>query len=115
MAAIKADSKSSQWMDAQGSYEVNRNTLNKNELSLTIKSQPGGTWLDAEFNAHQNVRHVLELSIAHFHLDSSRTYEVLLVRGSEQRSLPLEASLQEAGVEGGDQLLIRTVGRTVDG
>ncbi len=88
--------------------------MNKNELSLTIKSQSGGTW-PAEFNLHQKVRLVLDKAIDQFHLDSSRTYEVLLVRGSEQCSLALDESLEGAGVLSGDQLLVRTVGRTVDG
>ncbi len=89
--------------------------MNKNELSLTIKSQSGGTWPAAEFNLHQKIRLVLDKAMDQFHLDSSRTYEVLLVRGSEQRSLPLDESLEGAGVLSGDQLLVRTVGRTVDG
>lgn len=89
--------------------------MNKNEISLTIKSQSGGTWPDAEFNRHQKVRHVLDKAVGQFHLDPSRTYEVLLVQGNEQRSLAPDDSLESAGVRTGDQLLIRTVGRTVDG
>lgn len=89
--------------------------MNKNEISLTIKSQSGGTWPDAEFNLHQKVRHLLDKAIDHFHLDTSRTYEVLLVRGSEQRSLTPDESIEGAGLRTGDQLLIRTIGRTVDG
>jgi hypothetical protein len=88
---------------------------NKNEIQLTIKSQAGGTWPDARFNVHQKIRHVLEKAVERFHLDPSLTYEVLLVRGGEQRSLPLDASIQDAGLHDGDLLLIRTVGRTVDG
>jgi uncharacterized protein with PhoU and TrkA domain len=88
---------------------------NKNEIGLTIKSQSGGTWPDAEFNVHQKVRHVLQKALDTFHLDTRLTYEVLLVRGSEQRSLPLDESLQNVGLRDGDLLLIRTVGRTVDG
>lgn len=89
--------------------------MNKNEISVTIKSQSGGTWSDAEFNQYQKVRHVLDKAVDYFHLDLSRTYEVLLVRGSEQRSLAPDDSLESAGVKSGDQMLIRTVGRTVDG
>ncbi len=89
--------------------------MNKNQLSLVLKSQSGGTWSDADFNLHQKVRHVLGVALDKFHLDSHLTYEVLLVRGAEQRSLPLDESLEGAGVRDGDLLLVRTVGRTVDG
>ena len=89
--------------------------MNKNRLTLVVKSQSGGTWPDAEFNLHQKVRHVLEAALGTFHLDSHLTYELLLVRGADQRSLPPDASLEDAGVRDGDLLLVRTVGRTVDG
>lgn len=82
---------------------------------MTIKSQSGGTWPDAEFNIHQAVRHLLGKAVDYFHLDASLAYEVLLVRGTDQRSLPLDASLDDAGVRDDDLLLVRTVGRTVDG
>jgi hypothetical protein len=89
--------------------------MNKNQLDLTIKSQTGSTWPNAEFNQHQKVRLVLEEAICHFHLDSSLQYEVILVQGGTQRSLQLEDSLEEAGVLSGDTLLVRTIGRTIDG
>lgn len=89
--------------------------MNKNHLSLVVKSQAGGTWPDADFNLHQKVRHVLGAALDKFNLESHLTYEVLLVRGTEQRSLPLDESLEGAGVRDGDLLLVRTVGRTVDG
>ncbi len=89
--------------------------MNKNQLDLTIKSQTGSTWLNAEFNLHQKVRLVLEEAIQHFHLDSSLQYEVILVQGGAQPSLQLEDSLEEAGVHSGDTLLVRTIGRTIDG
>lgn len=85
--------------------------MNKNQLSLTVKSQSGGTWPDAEFNMHHKVRHVLDAALKTLHLDTSRTYEVLL----DGRSLPLDASLAEAGVGDGALLLIRTIGHTIDG
>lgn len=87
--------------------------MSKNKISVTIKSQSGGTWPDAEFNIHQKVRHLLEKAIDEFHLDPQRTYEVVLDR--DARSLSLDASLADAGVRDGDLLLVRTVGRTVDG
>lgn len=89
--------------------------MNKNQLDLTIKSQTGSTWLNAEFNLHQKVQLVLEEAIQHFHLDSSLQYEVILVQGGTQRSLQLGDSLEDAGVHSGDILLVRTIGRTVDG
>ncbi len=89
--------------------------MNKNRLSLVVKSQAGGTWPDADFNLHQKVRHVLDAALDKFHLDARLTYEVLLVRGAEQRSLQPDESLVDAGVRDGDLLLVRTVGRTVDG
>lgn len=87
--------------------------MNKNQISLSIKSQSGGTWPDAEFNLHQKVRHLLGSAVKKFHLDEGRTYEVLLQRNGQ--SLSLEASLEDAGVRDGDSVLVRTVGRTVDG
>ena len=89
--------------------------MNKNQLDLTIKSQTGSTWPNAEFNLHQKVRLVLEEAIQHFHLDSSLQYEIILVQGGTQPSLQLEDSLEEAGVHSGDTLLVRTIGRTIDG
>ncbi len=35
--------------------------MNPNRLNLTIKSQSGGIWPDADFNANHKVRHVLEV------------------------------------------------------
>ncbi len=89
--------------------------MDKNELSVTIKSQSGRTWLDAVFNAHQSARHLLEKALHHFHLDARQQYEVLLVQGTGQRTIPLDESLAYAGVQTGETLLVRTVGRTVDG
>lgn len=89
--------------------------MNPNDMQVTIKSQSGGTWPDAIFNVHQQVRHLLDAAISHFHLDPHLSYEVLLVSGSQQRSLPLDTSLESTGVSSGDLLLIRTIGRTVDG
>lgn len=89
--------------------------MNKNDVILTIKSQSGGTWPDEIFNVHQKVRHLLSESLAHFHLDTSLNYEVLLVRSGEQRTLSPDQSLQDAGVRTGDTLMVRTIGRTIDG
>lgn len=89
--------------------------MNKNQISVTVKSQSGGIWPDAEFNLHQKVRHVLDLAIDRFHLASGLPYEVLLVQDGNQRSLPLDESLEDAVVRSGDLLLVRTIGRTVDG
>ena len=37
--------------------------MSKNKITVTIKSQSGGTWPEAEFNIHQKVRHLLEKAI----------------------------------------------------
>lgn len=87
--------------------------MNKNRISVTVKSQSGNTWPDAEFNIHQKLRLLLEKAMSEFHLDGGRTYEVILERTGQ--SLPLDAAFDEAGVRDGDVLLVRTVGRTVDG
>src|SRR5258708_8975183 len=89
--------------------------MNPNDVQVTVKSQSGGTWPDAVFNVHQHVRHLLDAAVSHFHLDPNLSYEVLLASGSQQRSLPLDTSLEAAGVRSRDLLLIRTIGRTVDG
>lgn len=89
--------------------------VNKNQITVMIKSQSGGTWPDAMFNLHQLVQHVLDKAMETFHLDARQSYEVLLVQGAIQRSLQLGESLADAGVRDGDLLLIRTIGRTVDG
>ena len=89
--------------------------MNTNQLNLTIKSQTGSTWPNAEFNVHQKVRLVLQEALQHFHLDASLQYEVILVQSGAQRSLQLDESLEDAGVHSGDTLLIRTIGRTIDG
>jgi hypothetical protein len=86
--------------------------MNKNQFTVTVKAQNGNTWPNAIFNVHQRVRHVIEAAVKELHLDASRTYEVLL---SGQRSLPLDASFEDAGVRDGDLLLIRTIGHTIDG
>jgi hypothetical protein len=86
--------------------------MNMNEISLTIKSASGGTWPDAEFNIREKVRQVLDQALKHFHLDHSLTYEVL-VAGS--RSLPLDESLHAAGVRDDDVLMVRSIGRPIDG
>ena len=89
--------------------------MNANDIHVTIKSQSGGTWPDAVFNVHQHIRHLLDEAVSHFHLDPHLSYEVLLASGSQQRSLPLDVSLEAAGIHSGDLVLIRTIGRTVDG
>lgn len=89
--------------------------MNKNEITIIVKSQAGGMWPDAVFNFHQKVRHVLDLALDHFHLDSGQHYEMLLVRGTAQQTLSADESLQDAGVRSGDTLLVRTIGRTIDG
>lgn len=89
--------------------------MNTNQLNLTIKSQTGSTWPNAEFNQHQKARLVLQEAIQHFHLDAALQYEVILVQSGTQRSLQLDDSLEDAGVHSGDTLLVRTIGRTVDG
>ena len=91
--------------------------MNKNEISVTIKAQNGGTWPDAAFNIHQTVGHVLEKAIDHFHLDPHPAggYEVLLAQNGSQRSLDLAGTLTDDGVHTHDVLLVRTAGRTVDG
>ncbi|GEM_PF-2986382 len=89
--------------------------MNKNEVGVIVKSQAGGTWPDAVFNVHQKVRHVLDQALDYFHLDSGLHYEVLLVRGTAQQTIPADESLEHAGVRNGDTLLVRTIGRTIDG
>jgi hypothetical protein len=86
--------------------------VNKNQVSLTVKSASGGTWPDAVFNVHQKVQHVLDKALVEFHLDRSIPYEVLL---AGQRSLQLDDSLEGAGVTDGAVLLVRSLGRPVDG
>ena len=81
--------------------------MNKNLLTLVVKSQASSTWPDAEFNLHQKVRHVLAAALRTFHLEPHLTYELLLVRGADQRSLAPDASLEDAGVRDGDLLLVR--------
>lgn len=91
--------------------------MNKNQISVTVKSQSGGTWPEAVFNVHQKIRHLLNEALRKFHMDSrpQLAYEVLLVRDGGQRSLPLDESLADAGVRNEDILMVRTIGHTTDG
>ena len=91
--------------------------MNRNQVTVVIKSPSGGSWTDAEFNVHHKVRHLLDKAVEYFTLDPrpQLPYQVLLVTGGERRSLPLDASIMDAGVGPGDILLIDFVGRTVDG